>query len=263
MPARTKPVPGRYDLDGLGDDCDEDADNDGICNTGVDGADCTAGPDNCATIANSDQADLDNDNIGDLCDADLDGDGVDNDIDNCLLNPNADQNDTDLDGHGDACDADDDMDGILDGVDNCQFIYNPDQADADGDSIGDACDADYADSDNDGVDDASDNCPNVPNSEQSDLDGDSIGDACDLDDDVDVCSATPPGSVIDPSNGCSIEQLTPCDGPRGTTVSWKNHGKYISAVAHAANEFLKQGLITESEKGEIMSTAAASSCGSK
>jgi MYXO-CTERM domain-containing protein len=64
------------------------------------------GPDNCPSVANIDQADLDMDGTGDVCDSDIDGDGVDNAIDNCPLVANADQADTDGDGIGDACDDD-------------------------------------------------------------------------------------------------------------------------------------------------------------
>ena len=254
------------DGDGIGDDCDEDIDNDGICNVAQAGLSCSAGPDNCVTIGNTDQADFDLDGIGDACDADVDGDGIDDTIDNCPVTPNSDQNDTDFDGQGDACDSDDDDDGYADTVDNCPYIVNPDQLDGDGDGDGDACDGDL---DGDGVGNVVDNCPMVPNSLQNDQDGDGIGDACDDDIDGDgiantddVCQGTPAGETIDPESGCSLEQLVPCDGPRGTTVEWRNHGKYVSAVAHAANEFLRQGLITESEREAIVFAAAGSSCGS-
>jgi predicted extracellular nuclease len=89
-----------------------------------------------------------------------------------------------------------------------------------------------------------------------DLDGDGV-----LNDD-DECPMTPMGAVVD-ENGCSVAQLAPCEGPRGTTDSWKNHGKYVSSVAHYANHFKQLGLITAKEKGQIVSAAARSSCGRK
>ena len=256
------------DGDGAGDECDEDDDNDGVCDTAVDGAACAAGPDNCPTVANPDQSDApDGDGIGDVCDADDDNDGANDDFDNCPLTANPDQNDTDGNGAGDACDDDDDGDGVLDGDDNCQFVANPDQADADGDFIGDACNDAY-DIDGDDWADELDNCPEWPNSDQADLDGDGVGDACDPDIDGDgvgngddLCEGTPAGGVVLPDNGCTVEQLAPCDGPRGTTTAWKNHGKYVSAVAHATREFVREGLMTSQERDDIVSAAARSSCG--
>lgn len=255
------------DIDGVGDDCDADDDNDGVCDIGVPDLECVAGPDNCPVTANADQLDLDGDNIGDACDSDVDGDGIANTLDNCPLDGNPDQNDTDNDGLGDVCDEDDDADGVLDDVDNCPFLVNPSQVDTDGDGRGDICDADI---DGDGVDNAIDNCPAEPNSDQYDLDGDSIGDACDSDidgdnvvEEFDQCAATPFGETVDPANGCSLDQLCPCDGPRGTTRLWKNHGKFVSCMAHAANDFVNNGLITLDQREAIMSSAAQTSCGRK
>lgn len=160
---------------------------------------------------------------------DSDGDGITDSRDNCPTISNRDQADSDCDAAGDVCDDDDDNDGVLDVTDNCQFVPNPDQLNFDGDGQGDACDDD---DDNDRVPDVSDQCP-----------------------------LTPLGTVVDPSNGCSIHQLTPCEGPRGTTATWNNHGRYVSSLAQTANGFLKQGLITEGQKGSIVSEAARSSCG--
>lgn len=60
--------------------------------------------DNCVTIYNPDQKDINSNNRGDACD-DFDQDGIINSQDNCPNYPNQNQLDTDSDGLGDACDA--------------------------------------------------------------------------------------------------------------------------------------------------------------
>ncbi len=247
---------GDLDQDGTGDACDGDVDGDGVPNE----------DDNSPLVPNPDQIDTDGDGIGDASDLDDDNDGAHDAADNCPLVPNPGQADLDADGIGDACDDDADGDGVANAADNCPLVPNPDQADRDGDGVGDACDGD---DDGDGVGDAADNCPLIANPDQADSDGDGIGDACDADDDndgvandADHCPLTPPGALVDPS-GCSIAQLAPCEGPRGATEGWKNHGQYVSSVAKAAESFVALGLITEAEKDAIVSAAAQSSCGVK
>ena len=88
---------------------------------------------------------------------------------------------------------------------------------------------------------------------ETDADGDGVADS------LDACPGTQPGAVVD-ANGCSIDQLAPCSGPfSGGT--WKNHGQYVSSVAHAAEIFVASGLITEAQAEEIVSQAAQSHCG--
>jgi hypothetical protein len=88
---------------------------------------------------------------------------------------------------------------------------------------------------------------------ETDADGDGVGDS------LDQCPDTAAEDVVN-AQGCSIDQLVPCGGPvSGGT--WKNHGKYVSAVAHVSQMFVNQGLISGAEKGQIVSEAARSSCG--
>jgi len=79
--------------------------------------------------------------IADADEPNADGDAWIDDCDNCPTLANSDQVDLDADGQGDVCDDDDDGDGLSDDADNCPNVANPDQADEDGDGVGDGCDA--------------------------------------------------------------------------------------------------------------------------
>jgi hypothetical protein len=57
-----------------------------------------------------------------------------------------------------------------------------------------------------------------------------------------------------------INQLVPCDGP-ASGGTWKNHGQYVSSVAHEAQSLANQGCISQQEIGQIVSEAAQSNCG--
>ncbi len=175
----------------------------------------TGGVDNCPSVPNPDQADLDDDGLGDACDSctDFDGDGFGDPghpantcaDDNCPSVFNADQSDFDGDGTGDACDPCTDTDGDGFGnpgfpastcpLDNCPDVPGLDQSDGDGDGIGNLCD----------------NCVDHPNLSQVDADGDGIGDDCE-------CTAPAPGICFwgggTNSSDCKLEWLvSPAQAP--------------------------------------------------
>ncbi|KAJ7989100.1 hypothetical protein DPEC_G00316030 [Dallia pectoralis] len=173
-----------HDMDGVGDACDLDDDNDGIpddrdncpmvynpAQYDVDRDDIGDSCDNCVHESNPDQVDTDGNGEGDACAVDIDGDGILNEKDNCPYVYNVDQRDSDMDGVGDHCD-------------NCPLAHNPDQIDSDSDRVGDKCDSNQ-DIDDDGHQNNLDNCPYIPNANQVDHDKDGKGDACDHDDDND------------------------------------------------------------------------------
>lgn len=91
------------------------------------------------------------------------------------------------------------------------------------------------------------------------LSGETDADCDGVADSLDLCADTTPGAIVD-SDGCSIDQLAPCSGPQ-SGGSWKNHGQYVSRVAHVAEAFLAAGLISEEQKDAIVANAARSDCG--
>ncbi len=81
-------------------------------------------------------------------------------------------------------------------------------------------------------------------------DGDSDG----VVDEDDACLSTSAGETVN-GDGCSIEQLCPCDG------DFSNHGAYQSCIADASRMFVRAGLITQNERSQIVTAAARSECG--
>lgn len=149
------------DLDGHGDVCDLNDDNDNFDDE----------VDRCPFFSSPDNGDNDEDGAGDPCDDDDDNDGV---LDTCPP------------GSPEGCMAD-----------NCQFVANVDQSDMDFDGDGDACD-EFMDcaGDEDGIPDAPGAClpPDAPPVDPSSMDSDSDGET----DDTDCDSGNPLRSHLRP-----------------------------------------------------------------
>ncbi len=155
--------------------------------------------DNCPSVANADQSDLDGDSVGDACDSDRDNDSVPNGAD-AFPDDISESADFDADGTGDNIDTDDDNDGMTDEFEVLYHLNPFNAADANGDSDSDGVtnlqeftsgtnpnivNSSMVDTDNDGITDVLDNCPALSNPNQDDSDGDTVGDVCDTDRDND------------------------------------------------------------------------------
>jgi Thrombospondin type 3 repeat len=193
---------------------------------------------------------------------DSDEDGVTDTLDNCPSTVNADQADLDGDGVGNACETDTDGDGLVDDEDRCPLMVGSNNDDLDADGLGDICDNDV---DGDQLDNAVDNCPLFANAGQVDYDADGSGDDCDLDDDgdqvediADFCQGTDSSAAID-TQGCSSPQRFVRACP--VSATYKTHGQYVSCVANEADKQVAIGLITEEEKGAIVSGTAKTKTG--
>ena len=221
-PNTNNPLQYDSDLDGDGDECDYDDDNDGI--TDNSGDDCPRG--GAWNWTSDSNTDFDNDGCKDSSeDLDDDNDGVEDSDDDCLTSysPPRDwwvsdsSNDIDGDGCRDADeDLDDDGDGYDDAADDCNKIAGTSTLgayegcpDADGDGwadIEDNCPNSFGnstiggtigcpDTDGDGWANSDDDLPDDP-TQWKDTDGDGYGDNT-QGTTPDACINTPGTSVLD------------------------------------------------------------------
>ena len=240
-PNKNNPLQIDSDLDGDGDECDYDDDNDGI--TDNSGDDCPRG--GAWNWTSNSTTDFDNDGCKDSSeDNDDDNDGVEDQDDGCLSSYSPPRNwwtsDPSNDLDGDGCrdadeDSDDDGDGFDDSSDDCNKVAGTSTLgtytgciDSDGDGwadIEDSCPQEAGNStmsgllacpdrDGDGWADSIDDLPDEP-TQWIDQDGDGYGDNADGNN-ADDCISTSGTSMLD-RYGCPDPDM---DGYSSADMTW-------------------------------------------
>jgi hypothetical protein len=93
----------------------------------------------------------------------------------------------------------------------------------------------FADNDNDGVTDAADLCSNSDQTPGNVMIG--------------SCDTTVPNYLS--ASGCTVRDLL-----NNAAANAKNHGSYVSTVAHIGDVLIADGLISGEQKGALQSCAA-------
>jgi hypothetical protein len=109
------------------------------------------------------------------------------------------------------------------------------------------------DADGDNVGDEVDNCRQTANPAQADADADGSGDACDL------CADTPASDTV-VSDGCSLGQQCPCDGP-SEGREWESQRDYVQCVARQLKVLRQTQHLGKSEVRLLLQDAVRSGCG--
>ncbi len=207
------------DMDGQGDACDADDDNDGTFDT-----------EDAFPLDATEDTDTDSDGTGDNTDTDDDNDGTFDTEDTFPFDATEDT-DTDEDGVGDNADTDDDNDETLD-ADDAFPLDATEDTDTDEDGIGNNADTD---DDNDETLDTEDAFP-LDATEDTDTDEDGIGDNADTDDEATGTDNNNP-NISEEETVVSAEAFTPNGDNINDTWIIKNIENFPNAVVSVYNRF--------------------------
>lgn len=132
-------------------------------------------------------------------------------------------------------------------IDQLTVTYSPAVTDSDGDGVGDDLDL----------------CPDTQTGEAVDANGcgwsqlDSDGD--DVLNGIDACPNTTAGATVNAAGCSGIQEVTNACSVDGG----RNHGAYVSCTAHAVEQAVLDGLLTEEAGEDIVSAAGQSDVGKK
>ena len=98
-----------------------------------------------------------------------------------------------------------------------------------------------------------------------DQDGDGFSppeDCNEGDPDINPDAVELPGNFVDENCDGNLGDCDPCGNP-ATGLPWKNHGQYVRCVAHAVEDLVVGGNLSEEEGDALVTSAAMSDIGKK
>ena len=209
-----------------------------------------------------DSLDCNTNGVPDECEDDCNANGVPDDCDvaagtseDCNANGLPDDCDVDADSNGVPDDCEDEVPPLPDcnsnGLDDALDLAGGTALDCNSNDVPDSCDiaaATSADCDTNGV----------PDECQTDVDTDDLIDACDRCPNSDMAETivlngcdSGVANLLLGDDGCTMaDQLAECENEA------RNHGAFVSCVAHLTNAWKSDGVITGQEKGRVQRCAA-------
>jgi hypothetical protein len=110
---------------------------------------------------------------------------------------------------------------------------------------------------------ASGACRLIAGALETDADGDGITDTCDLCPDTvdDVPAPDDTTRIATDTDGCSVSDRCPCDGPPDVVVPWRSHDAYVRCVVAHAGRLVASRRLTAREHDAVVAAAMRTTCG--